>query len=337
MQRSQIKKKDKIKVVTIGGGTGSFTFLTELKELSDVEVTAVVAMSDSGGSTGRLRVDMGVLPAGDVRQALVALSRSPETLRELFTYRYENGDVRGHTFGNLFLSTLEKISGSLEEAIMQAGKLLSVKGRIFPVTLHKHDLVVQMSNGEKIVGEGEVDNRFVSGYSHMYLTEGPELNPSVKRTIANADIVIIAPGNFYCSIVPNFLVAGLTNALQASKARTVLVANLLTKEGHTNNFTVTKFLTELESLSGGFVPSAVVYNTEYEVTPRLRQMYESEGGELVKLGSIEDLKMFNGTEFIGGNIIARGHLATQSKADTVKRSLLRHDAKKVLQLLGLGE
>ncbi len=328
----------KIKVVTIGGGTGSFTLLTELKELPNIEVTAVVAMSDSGGSTGRLRVDMGVLPAGDARQALVALSRSPESLRELFTYRYETGDVKGHTFGNLFLSTLEKISGSLEEAITQAGKLLSVKGRIYPVTLTKHELVVRLGNGEAIVGEGIIDERYVAGYSRMYLTDGPQLNPHVALAIAEADIIIIVPGNFYCSIVPNFLVDGLTKALEASKARTVMVANLLTKEGHTTGFSVAKFLTELKVLSGGsaggFVPDAVIYNTETKVTPELQQIMQSEGGELVTLGSTADLESFTDTEFIGGSLIASTQVE-QSKADTVKRSLLRHDAKKVLELLKL--
>ncbi len=329
-----MKEEKKTKVVTIGGGTGSFTFLTELKELPHVEVTAVVAMSDSGGSTGRLRVDMGVLPAGDARQALVALSRSPSELRELFTYRYSVGDMRGHTFGNLFLSTLEKISGSLEEAITRAGKLLSVRGRIYPVTLHKHELVVQMNNGERIVGEGEIDNRFVSGYSRMHLTDGPTLNPHVATAIAEADVIIVAPGNFYCSIVPNFLVAGLTEALQSSKARSVMIMNLLTKEGHTTGFTVGQFLSELKALSGGFVPSAVVYNTEFDVTPELESLYKSEGGELVTLADT-DMGEFSEVELLGANLIASTQQKEQSEADVVKRSLLRHDAKKVLGLLGL--
>jgi len=332
-------KNKKTKVVTIGGGTGSFTLLTELKKLSNIEITAVVAMSDSGGSTGRLRVDMGVLPAGDIRQVLVALSRSPEDLRELFTYRYEAGTIMGHTFGNLFLSTLEKITGSLEDAIIRAGKLLSVKGRIYPVTLTKHNLQVQMPNGERVIGEGTIDERYISGYTNISLTDNPVLNPNVARSIIEADIVIIAPGNFYCSIVPNFLVPGLTEVLEASKAKKVMIANLLTKEGHTTGFTVAKFLNELKSLSRGFVPDIVVYNSDRKVTPEVEALYKKEGGELVTLGSSAELKDFKDTEFIGGNIVARGPLATQdtqSKADTVKRSFLRHDAKKVLGLVGLG-
>jgi len=229
------------KVVTIGGGTGSFTLLTELKDMPDVEVTAIVAMSDSGGSTGKLRVDMGVLPAGDARQALVALSRSPEQLRELFTYRYDVGTMSGHTFGNLFLSTLEKVTGSLEDAITQAGKILSVKGRIYPVTLTNHHLVATMSNGEVVRGEGIIDNSYIQGYNSLELTNEPVFNPRASKAIEEADIVIIAPGNFYCSIAPNLMVPGFTEALKASKAKKVLVANLLTKEGHTTGFSVDDF------------------------------------------------------------------------------------------------
>jgi uncharacterized cofD-like protein len=328
-------KKKNIKVVTIGGGTGSFTFLTELKDMPHVQVTAVVAMSDSGGSTGRLRVDMGVLPAGDVRQALVALSRSPDMLRELFTYRYGNGGIKGHTFGNLFLSTLEKVTDSLEEAIIQAGKLLNVRGRIYPVTLTKHHLMVEMGNGEVITGEGEVDEHSVSGYSKMYLTDEPVLNPHVAQSIADADIVLIAPGNFYCSIVPNFLVSGLTQALQESSAKKVLIVNLLTKEGHTDGFTVAKFLAELETLSAGFIPDTVVYNTAKEVTQEIQELYRSEGGELVTLGDADSFTGNDRVEFIGADIIAGSVVRKQSSADTVKRSLLRHDAAKLLKLLGL--
>ena len=321
----------KFKIVTIGGGTGSFTFLTELKELPNVEITAVVAMSDSGGSTGKLRVDMGVLPAGDVRQALVALSRSPKKLRELFTYRYDVGTMMGHTFGNLFLSTLEKITGSMEEAITQAGKILNVKGRIYPVTLTNHQLIVEMPNGEIIHGEGSIDTRYIAGYSSISLTDSPILNPNVARAIKEADMVIIAPGNFYCSIIPNILVPGLKEVLQTSKAKKVLIANLLVKKGHTNGFTVAKFLTELQSISDGFVPDTVVYNTRMKVTHELVELHKR---EIVQLGDVSELEKEYGIEFIGADIVS-DTIVIKNKVDTIKRSLLRHDAKKVLKLLGL--
>lgn len=324
----------KKRVVTIGGGTGSFTLLTELKELPNVEVSAIVAMSDSGGSTGKLRVDMGVLPAGDVRQVLVALSRSPEMLRELFTYRYDVGTMVGHTFGNLFLSTLEKITGSLEEAIKQAGKILNVHGRIYPVTLSKHHLEVTMPNGEVVHGEGVIDGRYIQGYTSLRLTDDPTLNPNAAQAILEADIIIIAPGNFYCSIIPNLVVPGMSEALAQSKARTVMIANLLTKEGHTTGFGVAEFLKEVHRLAGGFLPDTVLYNTHMSVTQELQGLMKEEKGEMVTLGSVAELKA-QGVEFVGADLLSQAATAPQSKADVVKRSLLRHDAKKVLRLLGL--
>ncbi len=324
----------KKKIVTIGGGTGSFTLLTELKELPNVEVSAIVAMSDSGGSTGKLRVDMGVLPAGDVRQVLVALSRSPEMLRELFTYRYDVGTMMGHTFGNLLLSTLEKITGSLEEAIRQAGKILNVCGRIYPVTLSKHHLQVTMPNGEVVHGEGVIDNRYIQGYTDIKLTDSPTLNPRAKKAILDADIIIIAPGNFYCSIIPNLIVPGMAEVLAESRARKVIVVNLLTKEGHTTGFSVAEFLKEMQRLSNGFLPETVLYNTNMSVTQELQELIKKEKGEMVELGNITEFEV-SGVEFIGEDLLAESVKVNRDNADTVKRSLLRHDAKKVLELLGV--
>jgi uncharacterized cofD-like protein len=326
---------NKIKVVTIGGGTGSFTLLTELKELEDIELSAIVAMSDSGGSTGKLRVDMGVLPAGDVRQVLVALSRSPEMLRKLFTYRYDVGTMTGHTFGNLFLSTLEKITGSLEESIRQAGKILNIKGRVYPVTLTKHHLSVTMSNGEVIHGEGMIDERFVQGYTSIELTDKPMLNPMARKAILDADVVIVAPGNFYCSILPNFLVPGLNEVLHDSTAEVVLVANLLTKQGHTTGFSVAEFLNELRRNTDGFLPTKVLYNTNMDVTQELLELIESEQASMVELGDVSEFEDKYNIEFVGADLVANSPSAPQSNTDTVKRSLLRHDAKRVLSILGL--
>jgi len=325
--------KAKLKILTIGGGTGSFTLLSKLRELKNVELTSVVAMSDSGGSTGRLRVEMGVLPAGDVRQALVALSRSPELTRELFTYRYSTGDIAGHSFGNLFISTLEKISGSMEEAIRHAGKLLQVRGRIYPITLQKHDLVVVMPNGEKIIGEGNVDNRFVTGYTRIYLTDAPSINPKVKKAVQDADLIIVAPGNFYCSIVPNFLVSGLTKALEATNAKKVFIANLLTKEGHTTGKTVADFVEELHELSGGFLPDQVIYNTNDNLSDTIQEILKNEGSELVKPGSLKNT-LLKDVKFVGIDAISEV-ISKQNTADTVKRSLLRHNMKNVIEALGL--
>lgn len=321
----------KQKIVTIGGGTGSFMLLSGLRELENTEITAVVAMSDSGGSTGRLRVDMGVLPAGDIRQALVALSHSPEVLRDLFTHRYDTGEISGHTFGNLFLATLEKVSGSFEKAVAHAGKLLGVKGRIRPITLHNHNLVIERKDGTKIEGEGNIDTSNITDYTKIYLTDNPKINQKVVDAIMDADIVFIAPGNFYCSIIPNFLVEGLTEVLSKTKARSVFIANLITKKGHTDNFTVQTFLEKLHIHSNGFTPDTVVYNTQKDVSPELAELIATEGGELVALGEVDT---DTSIEYIGTPLVAET-LITQDASDTVQRSLLRHDVETLLKALKL--
>src|SRR6056297_2963917 len=152
-----MSKEKKPNIVVMGGGTGSFTVLRGLKE-HPVSLKAVVAMSDDGGSTGRLRDELGVLPPGYVRQCLVALSESSQLLRDLFCYRFEEGELSGHSFGNLFISALEKSTGSFDKALKEIGKILSIKGEVIPVTLDNVKLVAELESGEIIYGEGKIDD-----------------------------------------------------------------------------------------------------------------------------------------------------------------------------------
>ena len=149
----EIKKP---KIVVIGGGTGTFVALSGLKKYP-VELAAIVTMMDSGGSSGKLRDELGVLPPGDVRQCLVALAKSSRLLREMFNYRFEEGGLKGHTFGNIFLSTLAKTTGSMKKAIEEVGKILRIQGRVVPITFAKSDLCVELEDGRVIVGETHID------------------------------------------------------------------------------------------------------------------------------------------------------------------------------------
>ena len=146
----------KLKIVVIGGGTGTFCSLSGLKKYP-VDLAAIITMMDSGGSSGRLRDELGVLPPGDVRQCLVALAKSPRLLREMFNYRFESGGLKGHTFGNIFLSTLTKTTGSMKKAIEEVGKILRIQGRVVPVTYAKSDLCVELEDGKIIEGETHID------------------------------------------------------------------------------------------------------------------------------------------------------------------------------------
>ncbi len=224
-------KKVDVKIAVIGGGTGSFTLLSQLKRYTQ-NISALVNMADDGGSTGVLRDELGVLPPGDVRQCLVALGES-ERLRDLFSYRFEEGTFEGHAFGNLFLTALEKMTGSFASAVETAADVLKITGEVHPVTLDKVTLVMKQTNG--IVTEGEFkigDADFgASKRPEMTLVPDAALNPNARQSIMEADIVVIAPGNMYGSLAPALVVPGMSEALNATQAKKVYVCNLVTKPG----------------------------------------------------------------------------------------------------------
>ena len=238
------------KVVTIGGGTGSYVVLRGLKEYP-LDITAVVSMFDSGGSSGVLRDEFGVLPPGDVRRCLVALSdgKRAEILRELFNYRFENGgSLKGHSFGNLLLVALRSIYGNDIEAIRKASELLDIKGKVLPVTLDKSDLFAQLSNGETIKGETNIDIPKHDGnirIKKVYLEPEANVYQETADAIREADIIVIGPGDSYTSIIPNLLVQGVPEALAANKGKKVLVSNLMTKWGETNDLVASDIAKEL--------------------------------------------------------------------------------------------
>ncbi len=247
------------KTVVIGGGTGSFTVLTGLKRYT-ADITALVNMCDDGGSTGILRDELGVLPSGDVRQCLVALSDSPR-VRELFNYRFEEGTFKGHAFGNIFLTALEKMTGSFAEAVEEAGKVLAITGTVEPITLDNVTLVLddgdgQVTKGQFNIGRTDFHNR---ARPMIYLEPSGRINPGAKTAIEQADLVVISPGNLYGSLAPTLIVEGVSEALNCSKARKVYICNLVTKPGQTDDFTVSDYADEIERL-GGITLDYVLYN-----------------------------------------------------------------------------
>lgn len=312
------------KVVTIGGGTGTFTVLSGLKKYP-LDLTAVINMVDDGGSTGRLRDEFGVLPPGDLRQGLVALSEASPMMRKLFTHRYTKGDLEGHSFGNIFISTLEQVSGSLDKALDVAGNILNIRGRVIPVTLTKVRLVAELNNGKMIHGEGVLDNyqllsRF--GIKRIYLKPKAKPNPKALQAIKEADVIIIGPGDLYTTMIPNLLVVG--KAIAKSKAKKIYVASLMNKHGHTDDFTVFDYIKTLERVMGTEnVFDVVIYNTK---TPNkaLVKKYSDEG-EPVSLGAVPKKLPF---KLVGAPILGAG-VAKKSKSDKALHSLIRHDPDKL--------
>jgi len=253
------------RIVVIGGGTGVFNVLTGLKNYP-YHLSAIVSIADDGGSSGILREEFGILPPGDLRRALVALSSSSSILAQLFNYRFENGtSLKGHSFGNLFITALERITGDFNQAIKEAGKILAIKGEVIPVSLENTRLIAQLENNEYIVGETNIDvpkhNPNLS-IKKIFLSPSVRANPEALRAIKLADLIIIGPGDLYTSILPNFLVKGIKEAVKKSKAKKVYFSNLMTKFGETNNFTAKDFYAIIEKYLGKGIIDYFIVNSK---------------------------------------------------------------------------
>ncbi len=316
------------KITVIGGGTGSYVVLTALKTLS-YDLAAIVTMMDSGGSTGRLRDQLGVLPPGDLRQCLVALSEAPELWRKLFLYRFENGDLKGHNFGNLFLSALEKVSEDYNTVLDTVAYVLKTKGKVIPVTFDKTHLCVQYENGTVIKGEGNIDenNPEISPIVRAYLEPTAKPNEEAIKRIHESDFLIIGPGDLYTSIIPILVVDGIQHAIINSNAKIIFFMNLMTKTGQTTNFKAQDFLIDLSKYLGK-EPDYVIVNNG-EIPKSILDWYASHHESVVENNL--DTKFFRGT-ILKEDLINRNHI-TKSSADALTRSILRHDSKKLTEVL----
>ena len=220
-----MKQSSNKNIVCIGGGTGTFVVLKGLKEFY-TNLSAIVTMSDSGGSNKRIRDEFGLLPTSDIRQCLVALSSEnggAGLLRKLFMYRFEKGQgISGMTFGNLFMAALSDILGSQEEAIRQTGKVLNIKGQVIPVSFTDTNLVAEYEDGTTISGEHFIDEPPHDGktkITNIYLTPHAIANPEACQAIEMADLIVLGPGDLYTSLVPNLLVKGISDSLKQSNAK----------------------------------------------------------------------------------------------------------------------
>lgn len=311
------------KVVVIGGGTGNFVVLRGLKKYP-LDLTAIVSMADDGGSTGILRDELGVLPPGDVRQCLVALSNSSRLMRSLMNYRFENGGLGGHSFGNLLLSALEKVTGSFEKAVEEAGKILYINGKVIPVTMNQVRLKMILNNRKVLEGEREIylSQEIAEGYKSIYLEPFPNVNPRVIEEIASADLVVIGPGGLHTSLIPSLLVEGVSEAIRKSDAKKVFVLNLMNRKGQTAGYKTSHYLNELVRFLGGDVFDHILINVQ-KPPKELIEVYANEG-DLVE----NDLK---DERILEADML--GSMATTPKKDLLKRNLIRHDSNKLAQEL----
>lgn len=258
------------RVVAIGGGHGLSTLLRGMKEYT-YNLTAIVTVADDGGSSGRLRDSMGILPPGDIRNCLAALSNDETLITQLFQYRFANGgdELEGHSFGNLFISALSEITGSFEQAVAESGKVLSVHGRVLPSTLHDVRLVADMTLphllGEvRVKGESRIPQ--ITGEVRRVWLEpnNPPAFPKVVRALLAADMIVLGPGSLYTSILPNLLVPDVAAAVRASRALKIYVCNVATQPGETDNYTCGDHIRALESHVGSGFFEMVVVNQNFE-------------------------------------------------------------------------
>ena len=226
------------RIVAIGGGTGLSVLLRGLKSYTD-NLTAIVTVGDDGGSSGRLREELGVLPPGDFRNCLVAMSDAESLVTELFQYRFEQGDcLKGHSFGNLFIAAMTSVTESFDKALVESSRVLAVHGRIIPATMANLRLSVKLENGEVIHGESKVAG--ARGGIDQLMIDPPN---AVAHTMAvealrDAQLIVIGPGSLYTSILPNLMVTGIANAIAESSATKVYVANIATQQGETEGYSV---------------------------------------------------------------------------------------------------
>ncbi len=313
------------KIVVIGGGTGSFTLLSGLKQYAN-DITALVNMADDGGSSGLLRDELGVLPPGDIRQCLVALSDASQ-LRELFNYRFDEGTLKGHSFGNLFLSAVEKMTNNFQDSIDLASKVLRIQGTVLPITTDKSHLVIYDENGTKTKGEFKIGQMDFGKIRRPKIVLEPKakITLAAEQAILEADVVVIAPGNLYGSLAPALIVDGVSKALTDTKATIIYVCNLVTKPLQTDDFFVHDYVSEIERFIGAQVVDYVIYNTD-EPTPAMLRKYSNEGEFMVEF----DLEKLSHQKYkaIGLPLIATTLIPEEIKnADPIghSRSLIRHN------------
>lgn len=330
-----IESLQKKNVVVIGGGTGTHTVLRGLKRYQkQVHLSAVVTMADSGGSTGRLRDEFGYLPVGDVRMALAALAsdidQHEELLRELFLYRFAKGNgLSGHNFGNLLLVALTDILGSEEAAIRAAGKVLRVQGRVIPVTTEKVDLVAEYSDGVIVTGEHDIDEppngRQKYAITNLSVTPQATISERAEDALLQADLIILGPGDLYTSVLANIVVDGVPEAIRNSSAHIVYVSNLMTKLGQTIGMGVAEHVAELKKYIGRGPDSVLVNTTPFPEELCVKYAADNEYPVVFNLES-------NGCRVIPADLLATEAVQTTA-GDTLKRSLIRHDSRKLARKL----
>jgi uncharacterized cofD-like protein len=315
----------KIKVTTMGGGSGQYALLAGLRDLDEVDIAAVVSMVDSGGSTGRLRDELGILPPGDVLKCLLALSPQREIARTLLLRRFSKDKrLKGHNAGNMLLTMLSRYTGSFPTGIQALGEILNVNGTILPVTTDRATLVAELTDGTRIFGESAIDvprGGQTSKIKDVYLVPHHSGHitayPPAIDAIIDADFLIIGPGDLFTSILSNIVVPGVKTAVQKTRANILYVVNIMTKYGETHNYSCIDFIQKLEEGIGREVQTVICNRTQPEA--QILAEYRKQLAEFVEF--TDDQQFWRDRKC---------HLA--DLLDT-SGSIVRHDSEKLALLI----
>ncbi len=303
------------KVVAIGGGTGLSMLLKGMKKYTN-NITAIVTVGDDGGSSGRLREEMGILPPGDIRNCIAALADDEDLVTKLFQYRFKKGEgLEGHSFGNLFLTALCAITGNMVKAVRESSNVLNIRGVVLPTTLDDMKLAAEFEDGTIVKGESNIPEAHKK--IKRLFTEPAVCRalPEALEAIANADLIILGPGSLYTSVIPNLLVAGISDAIEQSSAKKIYVCNIMTQPGETDDYSVASHVNALFSHAGGRrIINAVLVNNS--LPENISDGYAKSGSVPVKI----DME----------NLIPTGvTVVSQKLIQENKEGLVRHSSNRV--------
>jgi uncharacterized cofD-like protein len=331
LTRRSLSVSPGIRVVALGGGTGLSALLRGLKlhvvprhdpyptaQRPIVDLAAIVTVTDDGGSSGRLRRENRVLPPGDIRNCMVALSKDEALLSRLFQYRFSAGrGLTGHNFGNLFLAALTHVTGDFAEAVRVSSRVLAIRGRIFPSTVSNVTLQAILENRQRVHGETRITASRSPIRKLMLVPRNVRPLPEAVQAIRDADLILIGPGSLYTSILPNLLISDIARAIARSRAPRVYIANLMTQPGETNNYSVAGHLRALQDHVKPRIIDYVVANRK-KVSPVVARRYRREGATPVTLDVAGSRKL--GVKVLLGNLLD-------------ERDKIRHDSARLARLL----
>ena len=284
MSKTKLNKK----IVCLGGGNAMPKAVLQGLKKHKVEISAICAMLDSGGSAGRLRKDYKIVSPGDIRRSFIALANTSPVIEELFNYRFQTGELKGHNFANLFITALELSTNNYEKTFKELNRILNISHQVLPATLDCANIYAVLENGKVISGETNIDVPKHNGnlkIKKVFLKPKVRAYPEAVKAIKESDLIVIGPGDLYSSIAQILLTQGISRAIKKTKAKKIYISNLMTKYGETNNFSVVDFTKEIEKYLGGKV-DYVIYNIKKPSEKRLAN-YKKEHPELLNLVKLD--------------------------------------------------